>query len=70
MYVPKDRIQKFVQAQPTVHEFIKLDESKPWKFVSMQDIHGNSSASRRIDNSNYTAKIPNRYGNVDYMSQW
>ena len=36
----------------------------------MQDIHGNSSAARRTDNNNYSAKIPNRYGNKDYMSQW
>lgn len=70
IYIPQESIQKVVQAHPTVHQFIPLDQNKPWKFVSMQDIHGNSSAAKRIDNTNYTAKIPNRYNNINYMSQW
>ena len=70
MYISRDKLQPVVQAKPTVHEFIPLNNEKPWKFVSMQDIHGNSSASKRIDNENYTAKIPNRYNYRDYISQW
>jgi len=47
-----------------------ISKDKPWKYISMQDIHGNSSAARRNDNNNYSAKIPNRYDNKAYISQW
>ncbi|CAF0940523.1 unnamed protein product [Brachionus calyciflorus] len=67
MHVPREPT---LQAEPTVHEFTCLKCKTPWKFVSMQDIHGNSSASFRIDNSDYSAKQRKRFNNIDYLSQW
>ncbi|RNA35939.1 hypothetical protein BpHYR1_018779 [Brachionus plicatilis] len=67
MYVQREAT---LEAKPTVHEFTCLKCQTPWKFVSSNDIHGNSSASFRIDNSTYSSKQGKRFNNVDYISQW
>lgn len=62
MYVTQEATYK---ARPTVHEFRAVGSSEPWKFMSLKDIHGDSSISRRNPTC-YSAKMPNRY-NVIYF---
>ncbi len=54
-----------IEAKPTIHQFVPINhnynkDNKPWNYLTLKDLHGNSSAAHRTDNKTYSAKMSNR----------